>query len=150
LEIIATRKGVATDIKVKNDPDGPGTTARKKEQIYQITVTNSSFKEVPEMELKYIIFLEREKLGSKAASIERVTGAAPLKALKVREKQTVETKDFALASESLAPGWIFENGGKVRTRESVKGIWVRLYRDGQLVNELVSPSSIAAKEEWRD
>jgi hypothetical protein len=149
LEIAAARKMAGGEIKTKvGDAGSP--TAQKRDLVYTITVMNNSLKDMPAMEMKYMIFLEREKLGSKDPGMQRIKGNSPVNALKSRQKQVIETQDFTLSAEKLAPGWYYPGGGKTNTRESVKGIWVRVYRDGELVNELISPSSLSAKEQWKD
>jgi hypothetical protein len=149
LEIAAARKMAGGEIKTKAAEAG-SPIARKTDLVYTITVMNNSLKDMPAMEMKYVIFLEREKLGDKNSGLQRIKGNAPINALKSRQKQAIETQDFTLSAEKLAPGWSYVGGGKTNTRESVKGIWVRIYRDGELVNELISPSTLSAKEAWKD
>jgi hypothetical protein len=149
LEIAAARKMAGGDIKNKVGEAG-SPLIRKTDLIYTITVSNNSLKDMPAMEMKYMIFLEREKLGSKQSGLQRIKGSSAIEPLKSRQKQAIDTQDFTLSAEKLAPGWYYPGGGKTNTRESVKGIWVRVYQGGELVNEYISPSSLSAKEQWKD
>jgi hypothetical protein len=149
MELTAARKMAGADRELKKDEIYRGP-SRKASLVYNITVHNASLTEVGASQLKYIIFMEREKLGSKTEAMERIKGNATVNPLKAREKQVVETEDFSLNASRLAPGWSYVGGGKNVAKDSVKGIWVRLYRDGALVNELISPNTLAAKEAWRD
>lgn len=148
-EITAARKMAGADREMKKEEAG-SPSARKAALVYTITVNNTSLKDVAATELKYVIFMEREKLGSKTEGMERIKGKASINALKAREKQAIDTEDFSVSAQRLAPGWYYANGGKASAKDSVKGIWVRLYRDGALVNELISPSTLANKEQWKD
>src|SRR4051812_4622343 len=87
LEITAARKMAGGEIKTKAAQAG-SPTAQKRDLVYTINVMNNSTKDMPAMEMKYMIFLEREKLGSKSSGMQRIKGNSPINALKAREKQT--------------------------------------------------------------
>jgi len=118
---------------------------------YNITLTNSSFKDAPAMVVKYIVFVERQNPGEKAGEehIEKLKGVKPVEGIKGQQKATVETNKFTLKSGKLDAGWSYMNGGKTVAKDVVKGVWVRVYQGEKVVGEYVNPSTIRSREQWK-
>jgi hypothetical protein len=52
---------------VKKASDG-GANETKEHWVYDVTIENKTFKELTNLDLKYVIFFKKEKLGVKAAA----------------------------------------------------------------------------------
>jgi hypothetical protein len=118
--------------------------------VYTLTLTNKSFKDAPAMEIRYIIFVERQRAGEKIGNehVERITGTKQVEGIKSHQKFAVDTDKFTLNQQQLSAGWYFANGGKRGARDSVKGVWVRVYQGDEVIAEYVNPSSIKLREKW--
>ena len=131
----------------------PGQVAKSTEDcIYTITLTNNAFKDAAAMEVKYLVFVERQRAGEKTGNehIERVTGTKAVEGIKSHQKTSVETDKFTLNQNQLAAGWHYTNGGKTSAKDSVKGVWVRVYQGGTVIGEYVNPSTIRTREKWEE
>lgn len=132
---------------------GAGQVAKSTEDcIYTITLTNNAFKDAAAMEVKYVVFVERQRAGEKTGNehIERVTGSKTVEGIKSHQKTSVETDKFTLNQNQLAAGWHYTNGGKASAKDSVKGVWVRVYQGGTVIGEYVNPSTISKREKWEE
>ena len=120
--------------------------------VYKIILTNNSFKDAPAMVVKYMVFVERQSTGQKqgAEHIDKLKGTKSVEPIKSHQKAFVETDSFAMKEAKLAPGWYYPNGGKLAARDSIKGVWVRVYQDNKVVAEYVNPSIISKREQWKD
>lgn len=150
IEIQWNKKIVGTDTKKTGRAAELATVAE--DCAYTITVANNSFKDAPTMAVKYVVFVERQRPGEQkgAEHVERVTGSKPVAAIKSHQKATVDTDTFTMKHAQLASGWSYKNGGKAVAKDSIKGVWVRVYEGTNVVAEYVNPSTIRAREQWKD
>lgn len=118
--------------------------------VYDIVVTNNSLKDTQPLTVKYVIFVQRERLGEKVGVEHptRVEGSEAVAALKTREKGTVATKSFSLAKSNLKDGWSYQNGGRATAKDSVKGIWARVFQGDAMVGEYANPAAIKTREKF--
>ena len=162
----AARAGDA-DVTITSTPkhleDAAATGAGGKEQYelkksetmgYEITVENLTFKPIEKVEVKYIVFYKQEKLGQKGPAVKaHKSGSAPLDAIAPHAKESVQTTGVVLTKSALLgdPGsyMYFPNGAKPKAADSLTGIWVRIYKDGNVFAEYANPPSIAEHEQWQ-
>jgi hypothetical protein len=146
--------GINAQRREHDDPSKKSTkvdmTKKGEECTYDITVTNNSLKDAPALTVKYAIFVQMERLGEKAnvQHSKRVNGSEDIPALKTQEKATVTTKSFDLMRQNLQAGWSYKNGGRANAKDTVKGIWVKVFDGKTVVGEYANPSGITAKESW--
>jgi hypothetical protein len=131
---------------------GPGgSTAKSSEQDhYEFKVQNQTLGDLSQLQLDYVIFVDRPQLGKRAdqpSTVDRVSGSQPIGVLTNREPQTVKSSDFALGKSSLVGGWTYDNGGRIRAEDSVVGVWVRITQNGQLIGEYTNPPTVT-KRGW--
>ena len=119
---------------------------------YTITLANNSFADAPAMQVKYNVFVERQRPGDKGSTqrIEVVKGSKSVDGIKSHQKASVDTDAFPLNDGKLSAGWHYVGGGRTVAKDSIKGVWVRVYQDGKVVAEHVNPSTLSSKEKWKD
>jgi len=138
------------DIKKINGGNADGGVPSKNDETvhYELRLQNQSLGELSKLNVEYIVFVQRQKLGERMTDpprIERVSGSEAVAALNNREPLSVMTTDFTLHKGALGGGWTYNNGGRLRAEDSVIGVWVRISQDGQLVAEYANPSSVKSR-----
>lgn len=113
---------------------------------YAITVQSREFVEIPPLDVQYLVFVERQKLGSLRDDnpVERIMGSAKTGLLSRKEPtQTVTSNEFEVsrAIQNSKYGG-YTNGGRRKVQDSIVGVWVKVLKDGQIVAEYTNPSTI--------
>lgn len=118
---------------------------------YAITVQSREFAEVPPLDVQYLIFVERQKLGSQKDDnpVERITGSAKTGELSRKQPtQTVTSSELEISRQIQNSRWNgYVNGGRRKVEDSILGVWVKVLKDGQLVAEYTNPSTVK-KRGW--
>ena len=126
-------------------------TVTTKEIAYRITVENRSFKTIPELQVKYMIFYVDPKPDRSEKPIEAYhKGSETLTDLASNRPATFETKPFKLTKEELDAGWYWVGSGSSRTKDRVTGVWIRAYSNGKIVGEYSNPTTVSKKSEWKE
>jgi|GEM_PF-1177896 len=120
--------------------------------LYEIKVTNGAFKDAPKTEARYMVFVERQKPATRSSEdvVEKIKGKAAVPALRSRATEAFKTEPVTLWNGSLKGGFYYENGGRIRTKDRLVGIWVKLFEDGNEVGEYVNPTTLASQHEWQE
>ena len=131
----------------QNSPSG--SIMRSKERwSYDVTIENKTFKDLSGLEMKYVIFFKHEKLGARdAATPRRQSGSLTTGSLKPREKKSVTTNSVELDNAHLAPNYYYSDGGRQKAQDTLGGLWVRVYQNGQQLGEYANPSTLT-RERW--
>ena len=98
------------DQSVKKVSDG-GANETKEHWIYDVTIENKTFKELTNLDLKYVIFFTQERLGVKADATKRQqSGNFGIDSLKSHEKKSFSTNPVELNKSNLVGHWHYERG----------------------------------------
>jgi hypothetical protein len=120
----------------------------KEHWIYEVTIENKTFRDLNGLELRYVLFFKQEKFGSKeAAAPQRQNGNIDIGLLKAHEKKSVKTTAVELNKATLSGDYYFPSGGRERAQDSLGGLWVRVFQNGQQVAEYANPSTLT-REKW--
>ena len=116
----------------------------------EVKIQYHAFNPSPELEMRYIVFVKRQKIGQKLGDdqIEKVKGTTKVAAIKSGLPATCLTSDVELHEGHMAPGWRTGEGGMQKTQDAILGIWLRLYNGTTQVAEYVNPSTLATKYKW--
>ena len=135
------------DENVKKASDGGANTV-KEHWTYEVTVENRTFKELANLEVKYVIFFKQEQLGVKAApTAQHHTGTSNIASLKSHEKKSFTTDAVELKKANLVGNWIYSSGAKPNAQDTLVGIAIRVLQNGQQFAEYANPPNLA-KEKW--
>ena len=90
---------------MKKASDG-GANETKEHWIYDVTIENTTFKELTNLDLKYVIFFTQERLGVKADPTKRQqSGSFSIDWLKSHEKKSFSTNPVELNKSNLVGHW---------------------------------------------
>ena len=135
----------------QKDRQGSNVTVTTKEIAYKVTVENRTFKTIPELQMKYMIFYVDPKPGSREKPIEAShKGSETLTDLASNRTVTFETIPVKLTKEELDAGWYCVGGSSSRLKDKVPGVWIRAYSNGNLVGEYSNPTTVSKKREWKE
>jgi hypothetical protein len=135
----------------QRDRQGGKVTVTTKEIAYRVTVENRTFKAIPELQVKYMIFYVDPKPDSNEKPIETYhKGSETLTDLASYRTTTFETKPLKLTKEELDAGWYWVGRGSSRTKDRVTGVWIRAYSNGNIVGEYSNPTTVSKKREWKE
>ncbi|MEP6671124.1 MAG: hypothetical protein ABJF10_18330 [Chthoniobacter sp.] len=118
--------------------------------LYELKVQNRSFGDVPALDVQYLIFVERQKLGTSKDkdTVDRITGSAKFEPLTRKTMiQTAKTSEFQLAKQVLVGDTYYINGGRRKVEDNVLGIWVKVINEGKVIAEYTNPSTVT-KRGW--
>ena len=140
VEIHCTPKRV--DQTMKKASDG-GANETKEHWVYDVTIENRTFKDLTNLDLKYVIFFKQEQLGVKAAATPRQqSGSFSIDGLKPHEKKSFSTNPVELNKSNLVGEWIYRSGAKPNAQDTLVGLAVRVYQGGQQFAEFANPSTL--------
>ena len=126
-------------------------TITTREYAYTVTVTNRSFKAMPQLEVKYMIFYEEAQPGSKdKPATLNLQGKESLTNLENNRPVTFETQPVKLSKSELDGHVYWTSGAKSQTKDSVTGLWFRAFADGKIVGEYANPSTTSKKFDWKE
>lgn len=117
---------------------------------YDVTLGNKTFKDMTDLEIKYIMFYKQVQFGSKAApTLRRKAGKTMVSLIKSHDKATFQTDVVELEKASLEANYVFRNGGKPKVQDALSGLWIRVYKNGSQVAEFSRPTDLSSKERWQ-
>jgi len=145
LEIHCVPKRIDTSMKKASDG---GANRTDEHWVYDISIENNTFKDLTGLEVRYAIFLTREKLGQKAATApDQQKGSFTIDVLRSHDKRAFTTDPVELKKSNLVGNWIYPSGAKPNAQDALAGLAMRVYQNGQVIAEFANPSNLA-HEKW--
>ena len=127
---------------VRTASDG-GANETKEHWVYDGTIENKTFKELTNLDLKYVIFFTQERLGVKADPTKRQQRSSfSIDSLKSHETKSFSTNPVELNKSNLVGHWHYQSGAKPNAQGTLVGLAVRVYQGGQLFAEFANPSTL--------
>jgi len=129
---------------------------KKSEQWgYSVSVENQGFSDLSDLQVKYIIFYKHEELGVKGpGQMKTRTGTCTIDKIASLDKTSFDTESVTLTKASLVGpvgGYsYFGNGAKSSVADTLTGLWVRIYKDGNLFAEYAYPAGLTSSETWQE
>lgn len=119
---------------------------------YAVTIRNTSFKDIPDLQVDYVVFSKHEKFGSKSGDVhsERATGKKSLGTLQNNGTASFDTDPVTIKKARLKADWFYANGAKSAAKDQVSGIWVRVYSGSELITEFAQPTTLKTQEKWEE
>jgi len=114
--------------------------------FYRVMVKNTSFMEdTPALTAKYRVFVLRDdgKKNLREVKPQRIQGEAALPAIKASATGTFDTSSVKLSKTSLDPSYYYSNHQRQTSKDTLDGIWLRLYDGDKMVAEFMSSSKLA-------
>lgn len=134
----------------KGRGDGP-VTVTVDAIVYNVTVTNKTFKTIPEVAVKYMIFYEESRPGDPKPVEVSAKGSEPLTNLEGHRPVTFNTKPIELSTAQLDGNYYWTSGAKGKQKDRVTGVWIKAFApDGKLLGEYANPTTVPKKNTWKD
>jgi len=131
------------------DKNEGGVSSSSEKWGYAVTIENKAFNALTNLEVKYVIFYKQEQIGSKgAARVQRLSGSNTINTILPHEKGSFTSDSVELKKSVLNGNYIFSNGGKPKSEDTLTGIWIRIYQNGNLFAEFIKPPSLSNKEKF--
>jgi len=152
LNITCDKKRIelATDSHSRSD-----STTTTEQWGYAVTVENQGFKALTNLDVQYIIFYKHEELGIKGPPRKLTKkGAYTIASLESLGKTSFDTDSVTLKKTTLVGsdgGYLyFTNGAKPTASDSLSGLWVRVFQNGNLYAEYAYPAGLSSSERWQE
>jgi hypothetical protein len=148
-----TAEQTQQDANYDNGPDSLNITSH---WSYKVTIENRSFKDLPGIEVKYIVFVKHETYGGAdhARVIERKAGSKTVDVLKNAAKWTFNTDALEMHKLLMSLTESVHNTTKtlaptnVKQKDSLNGIWLRIYQNGAQIGEYIYPEGLVQSQKW--
>ena len=137
------------DGEIKNSGDE---TVSNEHWAYNVTLENRCFRDVQNLEIKYIIFMKQDIPGEKTVighiTLKRKEGSTRIAAFKNNDKFSFTTESMEIRGTQLSGGYFWASGASPYSKDALKGLWLRVYAEGKQVAEYVNPPTLTSKEHW--
>lgn len=126
----------------ESESQGGGLVRKDRDGFYTITIENRTGTELEDLEIRYVIRVERTSVASTKDRKIKEWESGSIKKFSIgnREEKTEETIRIHLQETDLMPGWYWANAAPPKSEDKLDGIYVAILYDGSLVREYAMPS----------
>ena len=119
--------------------------------VYVVTLENKTFKDIANLEIKYLIFYKQEELGSTAGPrLGRQAGSVKVAVINGNDKAEFNTVAVQLQKATLEGFRYYANGASPEANASLYGLWIRIYQNENMIAEMSKPANLPGKEKWEE
>jgi hypothetical protein len=129
---------------------GGAMTVTVKDIVYKVTVQNRTFKTIPELNVKYLVFYEAPQPGSSEVAELSHKGSKIIANLEGNRSSIFETEPFKLSTSQLDGNMLWLDGSPNKSKDRIVGVWFRAYANDKLVGEYINPSTLSKKRDWKE
>jgi hypothetical protein len=125
-------------------------TKKDESWCYKLTLTNRSRADLSGLRVEYRVFYvdDTAQADRDELPLKRKAGRTTLAEFGPGAATEVQTTVVELQVTELKPGQRYSGTGKRKVEDSLAGIWVRLYRGGELLHEFADPTTLPKDETW--
>jgi len=138
----------------KDESSGGGSIISREKWGYTLDLANRGPRELKNLRAEYILFVKQDDFpgqpkGERSDDLKRKKYKQELEPLLVHETRAVRTEPIETFRQKLAPGWVWGGaGGNKPIRDTLHGIWLRVYDGDQLIHESSTPETLMTREKW--
>ena len=129
-----------------------GHTAYEDKWGYSVTLKNRSMKVIKDLRVRYLLFVKVDAesvKGTQPVPLKRVNGSKVIDVIDGAQTVTFRSDTISMFRYELKPGFIWSGTGSSQPiKDSLVGIWMRVYAGDQLVSEYYNPTTLAKTETW--
>lgn len=133
-----------------------GSTARKAFVItdedwgYSVTLRNTTGLPVEKLRIEYLLYVKVDVVEGREGKpgLRRQAGKAAYETLPANGRATVKTSAITTRETELKRGIQWRGTNDSKTRDTLHGIWLRLYQGDKLVSETASPTTLMSEGRW--
>lgn len=117
---------------------------------YAITLKNNTAKPVENLRADYILYtrVDEIKNTNRRPSVRSKAFTLNFETIPPGARASAKTEAVVTRETELRGGMEWRGTGDDDTRDTLVGIWLRIYQDDRLVLESASPASLASTEKW--
>lgn len=127
-----------------------GITITEEDWGFTIALRNNSTRPIEGLRGEYILFVKVEQPGATKPDdrFRRSRGKLDFEAIPVGGRTTSRSSAITARKTELASGIVWRGSGDTKSRDTLHGIWLRVYRGDTLVLESASPGTLTTSESW--
>lgn len=117
---------------------------------YTVDVQNRAFEDTSNLEFRYKIYVRSDD-GTQTRSrqdIRSESGSYTAERIPRSGSITFETDPVKLNESKLDARWRYTNGSSFARKDSLAGVWIKVFRNGVEVADFCSPYSLAKNVTW--
>jgi len=130
-----------------------GITITEEDWGYAVTLRNTTMNPVVGLRGEYILFVKVDSTGGRTSArsgstLRRDTGSISFNPVSGGGRTVARTKPVVVRKTELADGIVWRGDDETKTRDTLQGVWLRIYQGDTLVLETASPASLSSTETW--
>ncbi|MGE9292844.1 MAG: hypothetical protein ACQKBW_04465 [Puniceicoccales bacterium] len=118
---------------------------------YKMKIENDSDISLRDVRIEYNFWTFHMDLAAQSrrdGDTEITSGSLTIPMLKSRNDFECDSAKVSMRSFDLRSGWSWLGGGKDESEDKLEGIWIRVYYQGELIEDWSNPSSLKEKYKW--
>jgi len=139
------------DVKLTSgDTVKDGVTITQENWGYALTISNRTPKPIDELRAEYRLFatVDNMSVAEDKLVLKKKAYKTPIEKIEALDKTTMRTETITAVKMAFNGNIVSSKTGRSESGERLYGIWLRLYRGDQLVQEIAMPDSLRTKEKW--
>ena len=139
------------DVKLKTGTTVPDGLAITQENWgYALTISNTTPKPIEGLRAEYRLFATVDSMGTAEdkKGLKKKPYKTPIETIDALGKITFRTETITAVKMAFVGNIVSANTGRSESGERLYGIWLRVFRGDQLVQEIAMPDSLRTKEKW--
>ncbi len=132
-----------------------GITITEDDWGFSVTLRNTTMNPVEGLRGEYILFVKVDDPSRKTAArsenrLKRISGKLAFGPVPGGGRSIARTEPVVVRKTELAKGIIWTATDETKSRDTLEGVWLRVYQGDALVMESASPASLMSTETWAD
>jgi hypothetical protein len=139
------------DVKLTSgDTVKDGVTITTENWGYTLTIANRTPKQLDGLHAEYRLFATVDKMSvaDDKLVLKKKSYETPIDSIFALDKITVRTETITAIKMAFNGNIFSAKTGRNESEERLYGIWLRLFRGDQMVQEIAMPDSLRTKEKW--
>ena len=126
-----------------------GRTITEEKWGYSVMVSNRTPQPIENLRAEYILFATVDDIQVKEKQgLKKKRYKAPIDTIAELGKTTFRTETISAIKSKFNGNIVAAKSGDSSSRETLHGIWLRIYRDKELVYEASAPETLRTTEKW--
>ena len=127
-----------------------GVTITQENWGYALTISNRTPKPIDELRAEYRLFATVDNMGvaEDKLVLKKKAYSTPINKIDALDKTTLRTETIVAVKMAYNGNIVSAKTGRSESGERLYGIWLRVFRGDQLVQEIAMPDSLRTKEKW--
>jgi hypothetical protein len=139
------------DVKLNTgDTVKDGVTIIQENWGYALTISNRTPKPIEELRAEYRLFatVDNMSVAEDKLVLKKKAYKTSVDKIAALDKTTLRTETIAAVKMAFNGNIVAAKTGRSESSERLYGIWLRIFRGDQLVQEIAMPDSLRTKEKW--